>query len=280
MSKDPAFLFYSKDWIEGTIEMLPQEKGVYIDLLAHQHQKGSLPIETNRLCRLVCMQEEEFLKIWEHIKNKFVEIQIISEPNGIPNGLRLVNQKLIDLSEKRKNDAFLKKISGIFASLIKSSKCNYQEKEYIKEKFKDVDFKSVLEENLKEKITDWFFNCIENMKPNGIPNGSPKDNQVLTSLAIANANINNTITNKEISIPDFQKVFEIFIRQGGTKEMAEAFFNKHNAMGWLINNTPISKWEFLVPNFVSNWKKNEEKNKNIQKAPQNTYVVQTPREDW
>ena len=114
MSKDPAFLFYSKDWIEGTIEMLPQEKGVYIDLLAHQHQKGSLPIETNRLCRLVCMQEEEFLKIWEHIKNKFTETEPNGLPNGLPNGKRLVNQKLAELSEKRRGDAITKKISGIF----------------------------------------------------------------------------------------------------------------------------------------------------------------------
>ena len=43
--KDPAFLFYSQDWIVGTIFMTMEEKGVYITLLAHQHQKGYLTNE-------------------------------------------------------------------------------------------------------------------------------------------------------------------------------------------------------------------------------------------
>jgi len=73
-------------------------------------------------------------------------------------------------------------------------------------------------------------------------------------------------TNKEICIPIFEKVYETFKFKGGTKEMAEAFFNKHNALGWRINNTPISKWEFLVPSFILNWNKNEEDRK-ARKSP-------------
>lgn len=43
--KDPAFLFYSQDFIVGTIFMTKEEIGVYILLLAHQHQKGYLTNE-------------------------------------------------------------------------------------------------------------------------------------------------------------------------------------------------------------------------------------------
>jgi uncharacterized protein YdaU (DUF1376 family) len=42
MAKDPAFLFYSSDFISGTIDLTFEEKGQYITLLCIQHQKGRL----------------------------------------------------------------------------------------------------------------------------------------------------------------------------------------------------------------------------------------------
>lgn len=40
--KDPAFLFYSNDFLSGTILMSDEEVGKYIRLLCLQHQKGHL----------------------------------------------------------------------------------------------------------------------------------------------------------------------------------------------------------------------------------------------
>ncbi|WP_103072261.1 DUF1376 domain-containing protein [Aquimarina sediminis] len=74
MSKDPAVLFYTKDWLEGTVDMFPEEKGVYIDLLSYQHQKGFLPQNTRRLAKITGISEEQFVKIWSEIKHKFVTI--------------------------------------------------------------------------------------------------------------------------------------------------------------------------------------------------------------
>jgi hypothetical protein len=45
MAKDPAFLFYSNDFIGGVAEMTMEERGQYISLLCFQHQKGHLSIE-------------------------------------------------------------------------------------------------------------------------------------------------------------------------------------------------------------------------------------------
>src|SRR5690606_14200753 len=42
MAKDPAFLFYSSDFITGTSDLTFEEKGQYITLLCLQHQKGRL----------------------------------------------------------------------------------------------------------------------------------------------------------------------------------------------------------------------------------------------
>lgn len=45
MAKDPAFLFYSQDWIVGTQFLTMQERGQYITLLASMHQHGRLDSE-------------------------------------------------------------------------------------------------------------------------------------------------------------------------------------------------------------------------------------------
>lgn len=42
MAKDPAFLFYSSDFLTGTMTMSMQERGQYITLLATMHQTGRL----------------------------------------------------------------------------------------------------------------------------------------------------------------------------------------------------------------------------------------------
>jgi len=42
MAKDPAFLFYSQDFITGTMFMSDEETGKYVRLLCAQHQKGGL----------------------------------------------------------------------------------------------------------------------------------------------------------------------------------------------------------------------------------------------
>jgi hypothetical protein len=47
--KDPAFLFYSSDFLSGCIGLDMEERGQYITLLCAQHQKGHLSEKTIRL---------------------------------------------------------------------------------------------------------------------------------------------------------------------------------------------------------------------------------------
>jgi hypothetical protein len=49
MSKDPAFLFYSSDFLNGVSDLTMEERGQYITLLCLQHQKGELSDKTIRL---------------------------------------------------------------------------------------------------------------------------------------------------------------------------------------------------------------------------------------
>lgn len=51
MAKDPAFLFYSSDFLTGTMFMSDEQVGKYIRLLCAQHQNGRItPAQMHRLC--------------------------------------------------------------------------------------------------------------------------------------------------------------------------------------------------------------------------------------
>ncbi len=149
MDKDPAFLMYAKDWLQGTSQLMPEEKGVFIDLLCHQHQDGSLPADTRRLARMAGMTEEAFLPIWETLKVKF-------KPT---NGNRLVNQKLNQVVVNRSSRSLTNRISGEFASLIRLSTLNDKQKEKIKSQFSVSDFTNIEPSKLKERLTEWFRSC-------------------------------------------------------------------------------------------------------------------------
>jgi len=144
MAKDPAFLFYPKDWLEGTSELSPTEKGVYIDLLANQHQKGDLPKDTARLCRLVSLSEADFLPIWEVVKTKFL----------MNSNDRLTNKRLTEVMTERSTKSHTNKITGRFAVLIRSVEPKYRPK--LKEEFEIDNFNRLDTEKAIESLTEWF----------------------------------------------------------------------------------------------------------------------------
>jgi hypothetical protein len=59
--------------------------------------------------------------------------------------------------------------------------------------------------------------------------------------------------------PSQDEVRRVFHQNGGTVEMADAFFGKHSATGWRLSNSPIVNYTSLVPTFIKNYLKVEEK---------------------
>jgi len=82
MSKDPAVLFYTSDFLSGTFTMTDEQVGKYIRLLCLQHQKGKL---TEKDMLSICKAYD--VDIWE----KFDQID----------GL-FINKKMFEESERRK----------------------------------------------------------------------------------------------------------------------------------------------------------------------------------
>ena len=84
MAKDPAVLFYTQDFLVGTMTMSYEQKGKYITLLCLQHQKGKLTLK-----ELQSILNEEDIEVAE---------KFIKESDGF-----YYNQKLKFESERRKN---------------------------------------------------------------------------------------------------------------------------------------------------------------------------------
>jgi len=145
MSKDPAFLFYSKDWLEGTAEMSPEEKGVYIDLLCYHHQRGSLPNDTKRLATMVGLKQSQFKKSWTLLNTKFT-----TNSTG-----ELINKKLISIGNERTLHSQMRKIIGTFGSLLRSLNVNKSTYEKIKKLFNYKDFIEVADNLLSKELSIW-----------------------------------------------------------------------------------------------------------------------------
>jgi uncharacterized protein YdaU (DUF1376 family) len=206
--KDPAFLFYPKDWLQGTSEMMPEEKGVYIDLLAHQHQNGAIPNNTKRLARMVGLSEEEFLRIWEVVRTKFRSTDLNL----------LVNQKLINVVNKRSANSQVKKITGTFASVLRLSKEPQEIKEKIKERFNINQFLDITDEFLNQSITTWF-GCAVKSIATATENGTGIEKGGTGDLV---SNAEDAILKNEI---EFEKICMLTVN---TKEDAKKSLRKYH----------------------------------------------------
>lgn len=82
--KDPAFLFYSSDFLSGTMTMTDEQVGKYIRLMCLQHMKGEL---TEKDMLFICKTYDE--DIW----NKFERTEAGT----------FLNRRLQEVVEKRKS---------------------------------------------------------------------------------------------------------------------------------------------------------------------------------
>jgi len=116
-SKDPAFLFYSRDFYEGTRSMLPEERACYIDLLIYQHQYKLIPLDLKRVymyCSGISSEIVDFV-----LNNKFDKTE-----DGY------FNAKLLEVSKER--EVFSKKQSenGQLGNFYKKAKTILSEADY------------------------------------------------------------------------------------------------------------------------------------------------------
>lgn len=105
--RSPWFAFYADDYIAGTRDMSIAARGAYVDLLAHQFSKGSIPNDDRKICRLIGAFQEE----WEEIKGEVLPKFETQEDGSLAN-IRMcaereeresIRQKRVDAINKRWN---------------------------------------------------------------------------------------------------------------------------------------------------------------------------------
>ena len=74
MAKDPAVLFYTSDFISGTITMSDEQRGKYILLLCLQHQKGFLT--ENDMKKICNTYDEDIYAKFEKRGDKYVNLRM------------------------------------------------------------------------------------------------------------------------------------------------------------------------------------------------------------
>ena len=68
MPKDPAFLFYYKDYMHGTRKFTRADKGAYVDCLCEQADSGYL---TKAEIKSICGRKQTFDKVLTKFRQEF-----------------------------------------------------------------------------------------------------------------------------------------------------------------------------------------------------------------
>lgn len=196
--KDPALMFYTKDWLEGTADLSADEKGVYIDLICYQHQRGFLPTDTKRLARLVRLSVEEFTKIWEILHAKFTL-------SDTPSGTVYVNKRVAKEIANRTLSALRKSVLAVYGNWVKQhrglKKAVLTE---IKEAFIADSFFEFEDEVLrKEKINEFLNQFLNDTRANAKRSGSVSPSErtrIEDEDEDGNENINNNKKDSDFEI--------------------------------------------------------------------------------
>lgn len=117
MSKDPAFLFYSRDFYEGTRNMLPEERACYIDLMIYQHQNKIIPLDLKRVymyCSGISKETIDYVITEKFIKTDF----------------GYYNEKLTDVVNNREKHSEKQSINGRLGQFYKQAKKLMYETDY------------------------------------------------------------------------------------------------------------------------------------------------------
>lgn len=164
MANDPAFLFYSKDFLTGVSDLTMEERGQYITLLALQHQKGHLTTKAIKIT-VPNISEDVLSKFSIDDEGKYFNERLELEANKRAEHSRKQKERALKGWEKRKNQSCDNTTANAAALPLVNVNGNVIENESNKgvpsfQEFKEyaLTHKSVSEQELKLKYEAWKVN--------------------------------------------------------------------------------------------------------------------------
>jgi len=232
MAKDPAFLFYSKDFYEGTRTLLPEERACYIDLLIYQHQNGFIPNDIRRLLLYCSGVDEATLEATLKAKFKLTD-------KGY------VNTKLEHVVAERKTFTDKQSVNGQVGQFFKKAKRQLKVKQY-----------NQLREYFDSYSNEEKLNIIQKYEVNNKGSLEAMLEAMLKHLAIANENENENIESiskvknenllkaKQFKPPSLDEMKAYFTENGYPTELAERAYNYYSEFDWKDRNgNPVLAWK-------------------------------------
>jgi hypothetical protein len=209
--KDPAFLFYSSDFLSGVQDLTMEERGQYITLLCLQHQKGHL---TEKMIRLCCgnATADVLAKFRQDDEGLFFNERLEIEVGKRKAHAEKQRTRAIDGWKKRKNqnsetDATASTTAYATAMPLENENENRNENEII------------VEDANEKKVTRKKF-------------VKPDENDVYNLMGELNMQANN------------------FLSEARVVSFAKVFMDHYESNGWVVGKTSMKDWQSTVRNWM------------------------------
>ena len=147
---DPAFLFYSSDFITGVQDLTYEERGQYITMLCIQHQKGVVSSK------------------WLSINLPNASSDVLAKFEKDEDG-NFFNPRLRAEAEKRKSYKPKKIAAATLGGLISKNKVSKAHAKQIRYEFNIDDYDDLDTEEIKQSVSKWFkqmLNLLEDVNEN------------------------------------------------------------------------------------------------------------------
>lgn len=103
----------------------------------------------------------------------------------------------------------------------------------------------------KNRVANGVANRVANAKERKVKEIKVKE---IKESKLDNSHLLNSNLYRQPNVPLLEEVEQSFLSSGGTKEMAKIFFDKNEATGWFLKNSPIVNFRNLLPSFIANFK--------------------------
>jgi uncharacterized protein YdaU (DUF1376 family) len=225
MAKDPAVLFYTSDFLTGTMLMSYEQKGKYITLLCLQHQKGIL--SEKDMLNICQSYDEDIFNKFQKTDEGFFNIRMKNE-----------HEKRSNFSKSRSENR-LKGIENKKVKQLKKKKISYDN--HMENENENINDNIIINKSdLEIKLIE-FYNFRKELKKPIVESSKEQFLQKLKTLS--NNNESNAIKILNQSIANgWQGIFELKTIENG---------NKSAKLNGEQRDKELAEWKLFGKNNIS-----------------------------
>jgi len=227
--RDPAFLFYYRDFKSATESMTNTARGAYIQLLCHQAEKGYITDnDMKKICSDIDFVNMKIIvdeKTYLQVKEKFMETE--------PESGRFINVRLSEEIEKR----------------VKYSESRRKNRASKIENTYDITYDSTHEKHMSIHMVNANANRNINTNKEGVQGEKkPESQKAKTKSQPPTANRSRPESPEEVAA--FFKSDPHCMLNGRSDPEAHTFWDYYTGNGWKVGRNPMADWRATARNWA------------------------------